>query len=174
MRKVALFSVLLIGGLIASQTLPGIADNSSPSLQYGVSLLTVFCVGFIMIHVGYEFEVDRPNLRQYVVDYGVAATAAAFPWIFCALYFVFVMGSGPPDTLQTWKESLLVSRFAAPTSAGVLFSMCVAPGLAADLKGVVVFHPLRGPARGGDSLLDVGGRRSVRHLALPQGARAGD
>jgi Kef-type K+ transport system membrane component KefB len=157
MRKVALFSVLLIGGLIASQTLPGIADNSSPALQEGVRLLTVFCLGFIMIHVGYEFEIDRTNLRQYVVDYGVAATAAAFPWIFCALYFVFVMGSGPPDTLQTWKESLLVSRFAAPTSAGILFSMLAAAGLSAtwlfrkarvlaifdDLDTVLLMIPLK-------------------------------
>jgi hypothetical protein len=34
-----------------------------------------------MIHVGYEFEIDRSRLRSYAVDYGVAATAAAVPWI---------------------------------------------------------------------------------------------
>jgi Kef-type K+ transport system membrane component KefB len=88
-------------------------------------------LAYIMIHVGLEFEIDKKNWKQYGVDYGVAATAAAFPWIFVALYFMFVMSS--PDvwgSMKTWKESLLVSRFAAPTSAGVLFSMLAAAGLA--------------------------------------------
>jgi hypothetical protein len=62
----------------------------------------------------------------------VAFTAAAFPWIFVSLYFVFVMR--PPQTWwawDTWKETLLVGRFASPTSAGVLFSMLAAVGLSA-------------------------------------------
>jgi hypothetical protein len=31
-------------------------------------------LGFIMIHVGYEFEIDRNHLRSYALDYGIAAT----------------------------------------------------------------------------------------------------
>jgi len=62
----------------------------------------------------------------------VAATAAAFPWVFCAVYFVLAMAPSElwasPDM---WKEALLQARFAAPTSAGVLFSMLAAAGLAA-------------------------------------------
>jgi Kef-type K+ transport system membrane component KefB len=34
-------------------------------------------LAFIMIHVGYEFELDQTNLRQYGWDYVVAMTAAA-------------------------------------------------------------------------------------------------
>ena len=62
----------------------------------------------------------------------VAATAAAFPWIFCLLYFVFVLS--PPElwgSWASWTDMMLASRFAAPTSAGVLFSMLVAAGLGA-------------------------------------------
>ena len=74
-----------------------------------------------MIHVGYEFELDRAYLRQYSWDYMVAMTAAALPWIFAALYFVFVM---LPAELQrsweAWKEALLPGRFAAPTSVTLI------------------------------------------------------
>lgn len=88
-------------------------------------------LSFIMIEVGREFEIDIENKRQYAVDYGVAATAAAFPWILVSTYFLlFLM----PETLAVphrpaWIEALLVGRFAAPTSAGVLFSMLAASGL---------------------------------------------
>jgi Kef-type K+ transport system membrane component KefB len=129
MTKVALFSALLIAGLLGSQFLPGFGSTPSPVLHEAVRILTVLCLGFIMIHVGYEFEIDRANLRAYAVDYGVAATAAAGPWILCALYFVFVMRTGPAAELATWNASLLTSRFAAPTSAGILFAMLAAAGL---------------------------------------------
>jgi Kef-type K+ transport system membrane component KefB len=87
-------------------------------------------LSFIMIRVGYEFDIDRSRLRQYGWDYVVAFTAASFPWIFVTLYFVFVLL--PPatwGTLAAWQETLLAGRFAAPTSAGVLFSMLAAAGL---------------------------------------------
>jgi Kef-type K+ transport system membrane component KefB len=85
--------------------------------------LTMICLGFLMVHVGYEFDIDKRNVRQYAVDYGVAATAAAFPWLFCAAYFVWAMDA------VGWTEALLAGRFAAPTSAGILFSMLAAAGL---------------------------------------------
>jgi hypothetical protein len=89
-------------------------------------------LAFIMIHVGYEFELDKTNLRQYGWDYVVAMTAAAFPWLFVVLYFVFILL--PPavwGTWEAWQEALLAGRFAAPTSAGVLFAMLAAAGLSA-------------------------------------------
>jgi len=74
------------------------------------------------------------------VDYLIAATAAAFPWLFCCFYFIFVMADPQLRTnWETWKEILLASRFAAPTSAGVLFSMLAAAGLA----GTWMFHKAR-------------------------------
>ena len=60
----------------------------------------------------------------------VAFTAASFPWVFATGYFMFAML--PPEVwtdLDGWKETLLAGRFAAPTSAGVLFSMLAAAGL---------------------------------------------
>ncbi|HWP41269.1 MAG TPA: hypothetical protein VNL70_10115, partial [Tepidisphaeraceae bacterium] len=125
MRKVLIYSLLLVLGLIASQFTPAFFHTP-------IRLLTMLALSFIMIHVGFEFDIDRSQPRKYVWDYFVAFTAAAFPWIFCALYFVYVMSPpqvwGHPDL---WKEVLLESRFASPTSAGVLFAMLAAAGLGA-------------------------------------------
>jgi hypothetical protein len=130
MKKVLLFSVLLVFGMIASQFMPGLLGGLYDQTAHWLRLLTMITLAFIMIHVGYEFELDKSRLGQYGWDYVVAMTAAAFPWIFVCGYFVFVLF--PPDawaSWQAWKESLLASRFAAPTSAGILFSMLAAAGL---------------------------------------------
>jgi hypothetical protein len=140
LKKVLIYTILLIAGLVLSQYVGNIAGGSSAFVKEFIRLATVFCLGFIMIHVGYEFEIDRSRLKSYAVDYGVAATAAAFPWIFAALYFVFILNpSGEWWNFTVWKESLLASRFAAPTSAGILFSMLAAAGLSATW----VFRKLR-------------------------------
>jgi Kef-type K+ transport system membrane component KefB len=124
-RKVFIYSLLLIGGLIVSQFIGDFAATP-------VRLLLMVALSFIMIHVGYEFEIDKSRPRQYAWDYFVAFTAAAFPWVFCAAYFVYVMAPAElwshPDL---WKEALLEARFASPTSAGVLFAMLAAAGLGA-------------------------------------------
>lgn len=129
MKKVLLFSILLVIGLVFSQYLYVFGD-SEETARLVIRILTMWLLGFIMIHVGYEFEIDKTNVKSYLVDYGVAATAAGFPWILVALYFMFVML--PADTwgnYDSWTDVLLASRFAAPTSAGVLFSMLAAAGL---------------------------------------------
>ncbi|QRK04757.1 sodium:proton antiporter [Archangium violaceum] len=132
MRKVFIYSILLLGGLVASQALPALGPGVYEPLAHVIRLLTMVGLAFIMIHVGQEFDLDKSNLRQYGWDYVVAATAATFPWIFVTLYFVFVLA--PPEfwgRFDYWKEALLQGRFAAPTSAGVLFSMLAAAGLGA-------------------------------------------
>lgn len=118
MIKILLYSFLLVLGLFGSQFLLGISEN-------WIKLATMFCLSFIMIHVGYEFEIDKSKPKQYVWDYIIAGTAAAFPWLLCAGYFVWVIG------MDSWKDALLVARFSSPTSAGVLFSMLAAAGLSA-------------------------------------------
>lgn len=116
MTKILFYSSLLMLGLLGSQFLTG-------SEAVWIKLGTMFCLSFIMIHVGYEFEIDKSRPRQYVWDYLIAGTAATFPWLFCAGYFVWVIG------MDSWKDALLVARFSSPTSAGVLFSMLAAAGL---------------------------------------------
>ncbi len=151
MRKIFLYSLLLIAGLIASQFLRG-----RGSLE--INLLTMFCLSFIMIRVGYSFELSLDRPKQYAWDFVVAMTTTVFPWIFCALYFVFVMA--PPElwwSRDLWWEALLAGRFAAPTSVGILFPMLAAAGLTAtwlfrkarvlaiadDLDTLVLLIPLK-------------------------------
>jgi len=139
MLKVLLFSSLLLLGLLGSQWLPGVVPAYA-SVGDVIRVLTMIGLSFIMIRVGYEFDIDKSNLRQYGWDYVVALTAATFPWLFATAYFVFVLL--PPDTWHTmaaWQETLLAGRFAAPTSAGVLFSMLAAAGLATTW----LFHKAR-------------------------------
>lgn len=116
MFKVLTYSVLLIIGMIFSQCF------ALGEYREVISTLTVICLGYIMIEVGLEFTIDKTNLKQYGVDYLIAMTSAGFPWLFCALYFYYVLGGNAAD-------SLLIGRFAAPTSAGVLFAMLSAAGL---------------------------------------------
>jgi len=165
MGRVLLFSSLLIIGLVGSQVLPALAGPHAAWMAEAISVLTLIALAFIMIHVGYEFEIDKENTGQYAWDYVVAMTAAAFPWILVTFYFVFVMLPAEAwGQFAAWKEALLAGRFAAPTSAGVLFSMLAAAGLSAtwmfkkarvlaifdDLDTVLLMIPLKmmivGPA----------------------------
>jgi len=156
-KKVLLFSVLLVAGLVISQFMD-VLTGGSVVVGETVRILTMLMLGFIMIHVGYEFEIDRSRLKSYGFDYLVAATAAAFPWIFASVYFVFVFYEPSQwGIFNTWTEALLAGRFAAPTSAGVLFSMLAAAGLSAtwyfkkirilaifdDLDTVLLMIPLK-------------------------------
>ena len=160
MKKVAVFSLLLIGGIVLSQLLPALIGDAERENQVrkAIEVLTMVGLAFIMIHVGYEFEIDKSNLGQYGWDYLVAMTAATFPWIFAAVYFVLVMLPGDLwSSWDAWKESLLAGRFAAPTSAGILFAMLAAAGLSAtwlfkkarilaifdDLDTVLLMIPLK-------------------------------
>jgi Kef-type K+ transport system membrane component KefB len=158
MSKVLLYSILLLLGLIGSQWLPAVLGPDYATFGDVIRILTMAGLSFIMIHVGYEFDIDKSNLKQYGWDYVVAFTAASFPWIFVTIYFVFVLL--PPEAWRmsaAWQEILLAGRFASPTSAGVLFSMLAAAGLGAtwlyrkarvlaifdDLDTVLLMIPLK-------------------------------
>ncbi|MFV3409384.1 sodium:proton antiporter [Bdellovibrio bacteriovorus] len=132
MKRAALLTAILVLGLVLSQLIPVILVQTSPHYKEVLQVMTMTLLAFIMIQVGREFEIDLKNKHQYLVDYGVAATAAAFPWIFCTLYFLaFLMPEQNHSNTPPWIEALLAARFAAPTSAGVLFSMLAAAGLSA-------------------------------------------
>jgi hypothetical protein len=128
MIRVAILALLLIAGLVGSQLLPWVLGSAYVAIHDVFSILTMVALGYIMIQVGREFDLDKSKVREYAWDYVVAATAAAFPWLFVAAYFVFMVL--PDTTWPAWKEALLTARFAAPTSAGVLFGMLAAAGLA--------------------------------------------
>ncbi|MBS0192608.1 MAG: hypothetical protein U0573_08200 [Phycisphaerales bacterium] len=131
MGKVLLYSVLLILGMIGSQILPGLTGNSE-AVKHTIQLMTFVTLSFIMIHVGYEFDIDKRKKAKYAADFGIAMTAASFPWLLVSAYFVLVMcPAGSVSNWHAWRDELLVGCFAAPTSAGVLFSMLAAAGLGA-------------------------------------------
>ena len=127
MRKVLSFSLFLMLGLVASQLLSGLLGPAYSSLKGATDTLLYICLGFIMINVGREFEIDKSRWRSYTADYFIAMATAALPWLLIVLYYIFVLL--PPElwsSAEAWKENLLLSRFAAPTSAGILFTMLAA------------------------------------------------
>ena len=127
MKKVLSFSVFLLLGLIVSQFLPSFAGEHFHTVKTVTDSLLYVCLAFIMINVGRDFDLDKKRWKSYAKDYLVAMIAAAMPWLLIALYYIFVLfpstqwGNG-----ELWKETLLLSRFAAPTSAGILFTMLAA------------------------------------------------
>ena len=133
MKKILLFSFFLVIGLVVSQFLPAMVGENYSMVKTISNTLLYVCLAFIMINVGREFEMDKTRWKSYTEDYFIAMATAAFPWIFVALYYMFVL---LPDIYwssgEAWKENLLLSRFAAPTSAGILVTMLAAAGLKAS------------------------------------------
>lgn len=117
MRRVITYSLLLVAGMVLSQL--QIVQSSNTA----IATLTMIFLAYIMIEVGMEFDIDKSRVGSYAVDYGIAMAAAAVPWLCVALYFWWFFSLG-------FNESLLVGRFASPTSAGILFTMLAAAGLA--------------------------------------------
>lgn len=127
MKKVLAFSLFLILGLVVSQVLPQVLGETSATVKYGTNTLLYVCLAFIMINVGREFEIEKSQWKSYAQDYFIAMATAAMPWLLIALYYMFVLlPSSYWGDWTAWKENLLLSRFAAPTSAGILFTMLAA------------------------------------------------
>jgi hypothetical protein len=130
MRKIILFSIFLIIGLIGSQTIPThMSPDAYGHLKSFLDAMLYVCLAFIMINVGREFELDKSKWKSYTADYFIAMATAAVPWLLICGYFVLLMPAEYRTSWDTWKETLLLSRFAAPTSAGILFTMLAAAGL---------------------------------------------
>uniref|UniRef100_A0A7S2M2N9 Cation/H+ exchanger domain-containing protein n=1 Tax=Zooxanthella nutricula TaxID=1333877 RepID=A0A7S2M2N9_9DINO len=122
--KIIAFTANLIVGLFFSQLIGNLMDKDAYKVWTKVvTALTMWALSFIMINVGYEFTIDKGSLCDYVWDYLVAMTAAAFPWVFVAVWLYLAVGN------LTVVDALLIARFAAPTSAGILFSMLEGAGL---------------------------------------------
>ncbi len=130
MRKIVLFSLFLLLGLTGSQTLPALlgAEHYSHLKPFFDGMLYV-CLAYIMINVGREFELEKKQWKSYTADYFIAMATAAVPWLLICGYFILLMPVAYRGNWDTWKETLLLSRFAAPTSAGILFTMLAAAGL---------------------------------------------
>ncbi len=120
----------MIVGLILSQTVPHALDEMNFAvLKKTTNLLMFTALAYIMINVGREFEIDKSKLKEYKKDYFIAMATAALPWLFVAIYYMSLLPPEYMGNMQAWNENLLLSRFAAPTSAGILFTMLAATGL---------------------------------------------
>jgi hypothetical protein len=62
MRKVLICSLLLLLGLAGTQVLAVVAPDVQANTATAVKLLTMFGLSFIMINVGYEFDIDKSDL----------------------------------------------------------------------------------------------------------------
>ena len=130
MKKIILFSIFLIIGLIGSQTIPSYLEPEAfGTLKFFFDAMLYICLAFIMINVGREFELDKSKWKSYTEDYFIAMATAAVPWLLICGYFILLMPAEYRTSWDAWKETLLLSRFAAPTSAGILFTMLAAAGL---------------------------------------------
>ena len=130
MITVLLFSLLLLVGLVASQLVPPALPESAQDPYFmTVQILTQLFLAFIMFRVGLDFTIDKTRLRSYGLDYLITAGAANTPWVLVVLYMGFLLPPDAETTADAWKETLLLARFVAPTSAGVLFSMLAAANL---------------------------------------------
>ncbi len=117
MQKVFAYSLLMILGIFISQVFD--LSKVSPLLKF----MTIVVLGYIMIEVGLEFTIEKHKIKSYGKDFLIASTAAAFPWILCSVYFWAYFDIN-------LSQAAIIGRFAAPTSAGVLFTMLAAAGLA--------------------------------------------
>lgn len=130
MRKIVLFSLFLLLGLAGSQMLPSLlGPEHFAHLKPFFDGMLYVCLAYIMINVGREFELDKTQWKSYTADYFIAMATAAVPWLLICGYYIFLMPAEYRGSWETWKETLLLSRFAAPTSAGILFTMLAAAGL---------------------------------------------
>ena len=130
MKKIVLFSIFLILGLVCSQSLPFVlGDVTFSQIKPFFDSMLYVCLAFIMINVGREFELDKSRWRSYTADYFIAMATAAAPWLLICFYYMVLLPSNYFTDWAAWKETLLLSRFAAPTSAGILFTMLAAAGL---------------------------------------------
>eukprot|EP00929_Paragymnodinium_shiwhaense_P019030 TRINITY_DN1309_c0_g1_i1.p1 TRINITY_DN1309_c0_g1~~TRINITY_DN1309_c0_g1_i1.p1 ORF type:complete len:523 (-),score=85.81 TRINITY_DN1309_c0_g1_i1:365-1933(-) len=122
--KLVAFTTNLIAGLVLAQLAGLFLNEDSHYIFHEVVLfITMWALSYIMINVGYEFTVDKAALSYYVWDYLIAMTAAGFPWLFVAGWYLLTIPG------MVLSEAFVVARFAAPTSAGILFSMLEAAGL---------------------------------------------
>lgn len=130
MKKIAFFSIFLVLGLVCSQTMPTVLGAITfAKVKPIFDALLYVCLAFIMINVGREFELDKSRWRSYTADYFIAMATAAAPWLMICFYYMILLPSNYLTDWDAWKETLLLSRFAAPTSAGILFTMLAGAGL---------------------------------------------
>ena len=115
MKKIVLFSLFLILGLICSQTLPNIIDDTA--FTHAKSLFDIMlyiCLAFIMINVGREFELDKSHWRSYTSDYFIAMATAAAPWLLICFYYMVLLPSEYftdwDSCSQCWRQPVLNHR----------------------------------------------------------------
>jgi len=63
MKKVILFSLFLMFGLVASQTFPGLMGENFIYFKQISNILLFICLSFIMINVGREFEIVKNEME---------------------------------------------------------------------------------------------------------------
>ena len=101
MKKVFLFSLFLVLGLVLSQCLPVWLGEAFLTAEKVAKTLMFVCLAFIMINVGREFELDKTKWRSYAADYFIAMALLPCPglwslFIICSYCLPICSGIGMP------------------------------------------------------------------------------
>ena len=99
MKKVLLFSLFLVLGLVVSQMLPAMVGEQYSLVKTISNTFLFICLAFIMINVGREFEIDKTRWKSYTEDYFIAMATAAFPWLYIICLSCFRAIYGEVGTL---------------------------------------------------------------------------
>ena len=106
MKKIVLFSVFLIIGLIGSQTIPcHLNPEAFEKLKFFLDAMLYICLAFIMINVGREFELDKSKWKSYTEDYFIAMATAAVPWLLICGYFILLLPAEYRTSWDAWNDN---------------------------------------------------------------------
>ncbi|MEZ4298648.1 MAG: hypothetical protein R3B70_27095 [Polyangiaceae bacterium] len=127
MTGVRWMTVASLVGLVLSQLLSVLTPAAAEGLRHGAGLVSKVCLACIMIGVGLELPTQKKAAKGRLKPILIAILAAAVPWILASVYFIvrYVPRESWTD-FSAVSKMLLLARFAAPTSAGVLLSALAA------------------------------------------------
>jgi hypothetical protein len=74
MNKVLAYPLLLVAVLVGLQVAPTWLGGLWPGASVVIRLVAMVALAFIMIHVGYEFEIDGLRPKDNLPNQGVAAS----------------------------------------------------------------------------------------------------
>jgi len=115
MKKVLIFSVLLILGLICSQLIGFVDSSVRGPLEFLIKNLTLIFLSFIMIHVGLEFTIEQFKIEKLWLGLFCGLYRRLFSLDFLLTLFFF------QNMIRTSPENLISAAFMFIVGASMPF-----------------------------------------------------